>query len=293
MEHFADRLSDAVQRVGSPVCVGLDPVLERLPVAVEGDSPTRRIEAFCRGVVDAVVGKAAMVKPQLACFERYGSAGWAVYERVVEHAGDRGLLVLAEAKRGEIGISAAHYAAALLEGDHAADAVTVNPYLGPDALDPFIATAARVGGGVFALVRTSNPGSDALQTLQLADGRTVAEAVADTVRESGAKHVGAGGESLLGAVVGATQAEDAASLRKRMPEQVFLLPGYGAQGATADDVRGCFHPQREGESLPRGAIVTASRSVMYAFENKPGDWQDAVGTAARRFADEVREAVLR
>ncbi|MFW5681614.1 MAG: orotidine-5'-phosphate decarboxylase [Phycisphaeraceae bacterium] len=293
MQHFADRLNNAVDRIGSPVCVGLDPVLERLPAAVGWDSPTQRIEAFCHGVIEAVSGQVAMVKPQLACFERYGSAGWAVYERVVAHARAAGLLVLADAKRGDIGISAAHYAAALLEGEHAADAMTVNPYLGPDTLEPFVDTAARVGGGVFALVRTSNPGSDALQALQLADGRTVAQAVADTVRELGRPHVGRCGESLLGAVVGATKADDAAALRKRMPEQVFLLPGYGAQGATADDVRASFHENREGEPLPRGAIVTASRSVIYAFDEHAKDWPDAVGAAAQRFASEVREALLR
>lgn len=293
MQHFADRLHQAVDRVGSPVCVGLDPVLERLPSELEGASPTQRIEAFCRGVTDAVSGKVAMVKPQLACFERHGSAGWAVYERIVDHAKSAGLLVLADAKRGDIGISAAHYAAALIEGEHAADALTVNPYLGPDTLEPFVETAARTGTGVFALVRTSNPGSDALQSLKLTDGRTVAEAVADTVREIGAKHLGDCGESLLGAVVGATKAEDAALLRKRMPEQVFLLPGYGAQGATADDVRVCFHEKHDGEPLPRGAIVTASRTVIYAFDEDADDWRDAVHRAAERFADEVREALLR
>ena len=293
MQHFADRLNHAVDRVGSPVCVGLDPVLERLPAGVEEESPTQRIEAFCRGVIDAVSGKVAMVKPQLACFERHGSAGWAVYERIVDHAKATGLLVLADAKRGDIGISAAHYAAALIEGEHAADAVTVNAYLGPDTLEPFVETAARTGTGVFALVRTSNPGSDAPQSLKLSDGRTVAEAVADTVHEIGKKHLGDCGESLLGAVVGATKTEDAASLRKRMPEQVFLLPGYGAQGATADDVRACFHEKREEQPLPRGAIVTASRSVIYAFDKDADDWRDAVSRAAKRFADEVREAVLR
>lgn len=293
MDHFADRLKAAVDRVGSPVCVGLDPVLERLPKAVHGDAPTQWIESFCHGVIDAVSGQVAMVKPQLACFERYGSAGWAVYERVVAHARAAGLLVLADAKRGDIGISAAHYAAGLLEGDHAADAVTVNPYLGPDTLEPFVDAAARLGGGVFALVRTSNPGSAALQNLTLSDGRTVAQAVADAVRVLGQGHVGACGESLLGAVVGATQAEDAAALRERMPEQVFLLPGYGAQGATAGDVRAAFHEKREEETLPRGAIVTASRSVIYAFDDDTADWRSAVRAAAEGFAREVREAVSR
>ena len=188
--HFADRLCLAVDRAGAPVCVGLDPVLERLPQGLEGDDPADRIEAFCRGVIDAVAERVPAVKPQLACFERYGSAGWAAYERTVDHARRAGLVVIADAKRGDIGVSASHYAAALLESEHAADAVTVSPYLGPDTLEPFIETAARTGRGLFALVRTSNPGSDALQSLRLADGRTVAGAVADTIAELGRAHRG-------------------------------------------------------------------------------------------------------
>lgn len=290
--HFADRLHQAVAAVGSPVCVGLDPVLERLPAAVEGGTPAERFEVFCRGVIDAVAGKAAAVKPQLACFERYGAAGWAAYERVVDHARSAGLIVIADAKRGDIGISASHYAAALLTGDHAADAVTVNPYLGPDTLGPFIDTASRVGSGLFALVRTSNPGSDALQSLRLADGRTVAQAVADTIAELGTEYRGVSGDSLLGAVVGATQRDDAADLRARMPEQIFLLPGFGAQGATAEDVVACFHPaSTDGHRAARGAVVTASRSVIYAGEEAAVPWTRAVADAASRFADEVAAAL--
>lgn len=291
--HFADRLNAATERVGAPVCVGLDPVLERLPAAVIGDSPAQRLEAFCLGVIDAVAGTVAAVKPQLACFERYGSKGWAAYERVVDRAREAGLIVIADAKRGDIGVSASHYAAALLDGDHPADAVTVSPYLGPDTLEPFVEKAAAQNAGLFVLVRTSNPGSDALQSLTLNDGRTVAMAVADMVHQLGRPHVGDTGDSLVGAVVGATKATDAAALRAAMPEQVFLLPGYGAQGATADDARACFHPSPSGRRVPRGAIVTASRSVIYAFDanHAAADWRGAIADAAERFAGAVADAV--
>ncbi len=292
--HFADRFLDAAERCGAPVCVGLDPVLERLPHAVPGDDPLDRIETFCRGIIDAVAGVVPAVKPQLACFERYGSAGYAVYESVVELARSAGLIVIADGKRGDIGVSAEHYAAGLIAGNDYAvgsDALTVNAYLGVDGLEPFAeaaaASASGGGGGLFALVRTSNPGGDALQSLPLADGRTVAEAVADAVAELGERYLGERGYSLVGAVVGATKPADAAALRRRMPHQLFLVPGYGAQGGSADDVRACFR------SDGTGAIITASRSVLYAADPADAEWQGAVANAAAKLRDEIAHVLQR
>jgi orotidine-5'-phosphate decarboxylase len=266
--------------------VGLDPVAERLPDAVAGSDPVGRIEAWCGGVLDAVVDHVPAVKPQLACFERYGSQGYAAYERVVDHAKSLGLIVIADAKRGDIGLSSAHYAAGLLTGEHAADALTVNAYLGADGLEPFADAAQKAGGGLFALVRTSNPGGDALQQLPLADGRTVGEAVAGIVAGLGASkpaYVGRSGYSLLGAVVGATKPQDAAALRQIMPQQLFLVPGFGAQGGGPDDVKACFRPDGT------GAIITASRSVIYAHEVDAGvDWQTAVSRAAKQLNRQIQ-----
>lgn len=166
-------------------------------------------------------------------------------------------------------------------GGGGADAVTVSPYLGADALEPFVAT----GAGVFVLVRTSNPGSDGVQSLRLADGRSLAEAMADMVAAVGRPRVGASGYSSVGAVVGATKREDAAALRTRMPEQIFLVPGYGAQGGSADDVRACFRADGT------GAVVTASRSVIYAFDPRDDAWRGAVRAGAERLRREV-EAVV-
>ena len=237
------------------------------------------------GVLDAVAEHTPAVKPQLACFECHGSAGYAVYERVVARAKSMGLLVIADGKRGDIGHSSAMYAKGMLAGDNPADCLTVNSYLGADALEPFADTAAESGAGLFALVRTSNPGGDALQSLNLTDGRTVSQAVAqivNTLGKSKPAYLGESGYSLIGAVVGATKPDDAKALRELMPEQLFLVPGFGAQGAGADDVKACFKPDGT------GAIVSASRSVIYAHEKAPGsDWKQAVAEAAKQFGRDV------
>jgi orotidine-5'-phosphate decarboxylase len=287
-DHAADRLVAAVDRAGSPVCVGIDPVLERLPAALrpEGPAVTQAVEAlvaFATGVLDAIAGHVGCVKLQAACFERYGHHGVEAMERVIGAARQRGFLVILDAKRGDVSVSAEHYAAAAFEpapGAAGPDWITVNSYLGDDAIEPFL----RPGAGVFALVRTSNPGGDAVQARRLADGRTVAEAVAGMVAELGQRSVGRCGLSALGAVVGATRPAEMAGLRALMPRQIFLVPGYGAQGGGAADVKPCF---LEGG---RGAIVAASRSVIYAFDPAAAEWKGAVADAARRFADEVSRA---
>jgi len=280
-QHFADRLLAACQAKGAPVCVGLDPVLERLPDAIDTSDPVKAIESFCLGVIDAVADAVPAVKPQSACFERYGAPGVAVYHKVVKHAKDAGLIVVGDAKRGDIGTSSAHYAAGLLAEPQGCDTLTVNGYLGGDGLDPFMEVAEAEGKGLFVLVRTSNPGGDAIQSLQLKDGRTVAEAVGDVVAELGARCVGESGYSNVGMVVGATKPEDAAKLRERYPQQLFLVPGFGAQGGSADDVKACFKPDGT------GALVTASRSVIYAFEQTGVDWPSRVTIAARKLRDDI------
>lgn len=292
VQHPADRLLDALDRAGAPVSVGLDPVAERLPSdAFAGDSSkVDAIRRFSMGVLDAIEPFVACVKVQSACFERYGWPGLSAMQDVVAAARSKGMQVIYDAKRGDIGISAEHYAAA--SAAMAADWTTVSPYLGADGIAPFLHVApnARDGGrGAFALVRTSNPGGDALQSLRLADGRTIAEAVADLVVAAGAASVGARGYSALGAVVGATKKADAETLRSRMPAQIFLVPGYGAQGGGVDDVLPCFRPDGT------GAIVTASRSVLYPDDPamKGPRWADAVRRAAERFRDEIAAALGR
>ena len=257
------------------------------------------VDAICRfvlGVLDAVAPHVACVKFQSACFERYLWRGVEAYRRLVNEAKLLDLLVIGDAKRGDIGVSAGHYAAGCLADSRLADlgclpgpdALTINSYLGADSIDPFMQVAEAEGKGLFALVRTSNPGGDAIQSLALADGGNVACAVAKIIDEVGSapEYMGASGYSLLGAVVGATKGSEAAHLRALMPRQVFLVPGFGAQGGKADDVKACF------DADGRGAVVTASRSIIYAYEKIDGDdWRTAVRQAAADMKDQVRAAL--
>jgi orotidine-5'-phosphate decarboxylase len=283
---FADRLHTAIERAGSPVCVGLDPVLESLPAVVRAKhhEPLAAIEEFGLGVIDAVAGVAAAVKFQSACYERYGGAGVSLLERQAHQAAERGLVVILDAKRGDIGISASHYAAAAKRsGSHA---ITVNGYLGLGTVRPYL----EAGLGVFVLVRTSNPESDSIQSQRLVDGRSVGELMGAEVAALGAGCVGQCGLSDVGAVVGATKAHDARALRERMPDQVFLIPGYGAQGGTAEDIRGMLRAKRAG-AADAGVLVTASRSIIYAFERDATDWAEQVRGAAVTLRSEIAAIV--
>lgn len=283
-DHAADRLLRAIERIGSPVCIGIDPVVDRLPRPLAALDPVEAIERFSIEVIDAVCEAAPCVKVQSACFERFGAAGAAALERVLAHSRRQaGLIVILDAKRGDIGLSAEHYAAGVFDRDlrSAPDFITINSYLGDDGILPFL----RPGRGAFALVRTSNPASDRIQTQRLDDGRTVAEAVADVIADIGESTLGESGYSALGAVVGATKRDEIAALRKRMPKQILLVPGYGAQGATADDIRDCFNADG------RGALITASRSVIHAFQPAATNWPDMVEAAAKALADEIRGAI--
>ncbi len=277
--HFADRLLAACAAKGAPVCVGIDPVAQRLPITA--DDPVDAIERWTHELLDAVTEHVPVVKFQSACYERHGGSGVTALHRLIAAAKDRGLITIFDAKRGDIGISAAHYAAA-----NPADALTVSPYLGDDSLTPFIEVASSEGTGLFVLVRTSNPGSDALQQRQLAEGGNVAQAVARMVADLGDTHRGECGYSLLGAVVGATKPAAAATLRQLMPHQIFLVPGYGAQGGTAADVKACFNADGA------GALITASRSVIFAHEQRDDvPWQQAVAEAAASFSHEIAAIV--
>ena len=277
--------------------MGIDPVYERLPgelQTAEAGSAQQHVDAisrFVEGVLQAVAAHVPCVKFQSACFERYRWPGVKAYFDLIHRARALGLIVIGDAKRGDIGISSEHYAAGCLGDDpfddacqaDGPDALTVNAYLGADGLDPFVQAAAASGKGLFALVRTSNPGGDAIQSLALADGRQVCDAMAALVARLGGSDnlIGRRGYSLVGAVVGATKIADAARLRQLMPDQLLLLPGFGAQGGKADDVRACFKDDAS------GALVTASRSVLYAYEKKSGPWQTAVEQAAIEMKQQI------
>ncbi|MFG0256455.1 MAG: orotidine-5'-phosphate decarboxylase [Phycisphaerales bacterium JB043] len=275
--HFGDRLVDALERVGSPACVGLDPVLKRMPGEIRSGRPVDAIESFCSGVLDEICERVAVVKVQSACFERYGGEGVGVLQRVCARAAERGLIVILDAKRGDIGISAEHYSAFAFEAC-GADALTISIAMGLDTAQAYL----RDDRGVFALVRTSNPGSDRVQSERLESGDTVGEHFGRLAGELGSGLIGRAGYSSVGAVVAATKPGDAERLRQIMPEQIFLVPGYGAQGGTLETIRHLFHADG------RGAIVTSSRGVIYP-DAAPGEsWRESVRGACQRLADELR-----
>ena len=270
--HFADRLAAAVEHKGAPLCVGLDPDPALMPSGVG-------VAEFCRGIVDAVAEHAVAVKPQSAFFEAQGSTGWAALVEVCEYARDAGLMVIADAKRGDVPSTDRAYAAAFAP---LADAVTVNPYLGYDSLEPFF---AHEGLGVLAILKTSNPGSADIQDLALADGRPLWQHIAGLLDSWGEDLVGARGLSRLGAVVGATHPEVLETVRNLMPQAVLLLPGVGAQGGRPEDLAAAFTPG------PGSALVSASRSVIYARE-RGATWQEAAAAEAARLAGELRAVAV-
>ena len=269
--HFGDRLADAVERNGAPLCVGLDPDPALMPEGLG-------VVEFCCGIVDAVAEHAVAVKPQAAFFEALGADGWAALIEVCGYAREAGLLVIADAKRGDVPSTARAYAAAFAP---IADAVTVNPYLGSDSVAPFLEHDAL---GVLVVLRTSNPGSADIQDLPLADGRPLWQHVAGLVDRWGADRVGESGLSSVGAVVGATFPRQVAEARALLPRSVLLLPGVGAQGGSAEDLGAAF------SIGPAGALVSASRSVLYA--DRGADWQEAAAAEAGRLAGELRAVLV-
>jgi orotidine-5'-phosphate decarboxylase len=288
---FADRLADAVDAKRSQLLVGLDPRPDLLPVELRGETYLSRGAAadacarFCRGLIDAVAPYVVGVKLQLAFFEALGSDGLRAYEDVREYARAASLLIVADGKRGDIGSTARAYADAYLErgedGQLPVDALTVNPYLGSDSIEPFLAACRRSGAGLFCLVKTSNAGSADIQDLALSNGQRVWQQVAELVNDWGAGLVGERGLSSVGAVVGATYPRAVAEARRLMPQAVLLLPGIGAQGATPADVARAF------TSGPASALVPVSRAVIYAFRVDGADWRKAAAAEAARLRGEV------
>jgi orotidine-5'-phosphate decarboxylase len=302
MASFADRLLHAIAERGAPCVIGLDPVIDYIPDTfvkecglsrdADLEERARLVEAYCVMTLEAVHDLVPAVKPQMAYFELFGSHGMRALERCIETARELGLLVLLDGKRGDIGSTSQAYADAYLNPEPprplVADCLTLNPYLGEDSLAPFVEVAHRHDRGLFVCVRTSNPGADVVQAARTADGRAVYEVVADLVNDFNERKLGASGYGSIGAVVGATQAEAARALRRRMPRALFLVPGFGAQGGSLDTVRACF-----GED-GRGAIVNSSRAVMYPDRfgsPRRSATKDGLREAARDFVGAVRGAL--
>jgi len=299
--HFADSLMAAIRRVGNPVCVGIDPRPEDLPDGfLDGFAGNRpgvalALEAFGRAVVEVVAPLVPAVKFQAAFYEAYGPEGVAALHATSNLAKAAGLIVLMDGKRNDIGSTAEAYARGYLgkvpvgdrfEPSWDVDAVTVNPYLGSDGINPFIKVAAREGKGIFSLVRTSNASARDFQDL-ICDGKPLYRHVADRLAAWGLPHRGESGYSFVGAVVGATYPAELAELRKALPGVPFLVPGYGTQGGSASDVAPAF------DEAGLGALINNSRGITFAYR-KPAavarfgdDWKAAIAQAVREMVDDL------
>ncbi len=299
--HVVDRLFEAVRRVGNPVLVGIDPRPEELPPGFLERFPEDRegvcaaLRQFGCDVLDVVAPLVAAVKFQSAFYEAYGPGGVAAMHASVEKAHEKGLIVIVDGKRNDIGSTAEAYARGYLgkvpvggsyEPTWSADALTVNPYLGSDGVLPFIKVAAREHKGVFVLVRNSNASAAEFQDL-VADGRPIYRHVAEHVSRWAAPYKGEAGYSLVGAVAGATYPGQLAELRAALPGIPFLVPGYGTQGGTSRDVAAAF------DENGLGAMINSSRGITHAFE-RPAyksrfgeNWQAAVEQSVRDMIEDL------
>ncbi len=317
-DHFGDRLVQAVREKGTAGCVGFDPVLTKLPLAILqeyglrlGDDglPTcltdvaaavRAIEIYGAALIEIVAKHVPVIKINIAYFEVFYEAGIAAYHRLVKLARDAGLLVIGDVKRSDIGHTAAQYAQAQMRGmvgeantNATPDAITVNPYFGSDGIDPFVEVSRDTGRGLFVLVQTSNPSAEQFQGLTFADGDTVCQKMAKLVDgwANQEELIGASGFSTIGAVVSPRDLPSTEYIRSLMPRSIFLVPGFGAQGRSVDEVVRCFKDDGT------GAIVAASRSVMYAYANDAyagahgDDWKSCIDHACRDFAGQIKSVM--
>lgn len=305
MPHFGDQLIAAISKKGTPICVGLDPRLADIPSFIKDakvaefgstfSAAAETIITFNKGIIDAVFDLVPVLKPQIAFYEQYGAAGLHAFEETVKYAHAKGLLVIADAKRNDIGSTAEAYARAFIGhvdvfGEEVssvnADALTVTPYLGYDGIKPFLEQCRAHEKGIFVLVKTSNPSSGDLQDLGVVHNKKeihLYEVMGQLVDSWGADFIGESGFSSVGAVVGATYPEQAKMLRKLMPHTIFLVPGYGAQGGSAKDVAPCF--TKDG----RGAIVNSSREIIFAWKKSEKYGEKGYAEAARAAVEKMKK----
>ena len=298
-EPFFDRITQAITACKTPLIVGIDPRLGNLPASIRNrvaqddlEETARAFEKFGCEIIDVVASFVPAVKPQAAFFEMLGPAGMVALANVIDHATDKGLLVILDGKRNDIGSTATAYARGYLgrkpKSGWGCDALTINPYMGDDSLQPFIDRALETGSGLFALVKTSNPGSNTFQELVSQD-RKLYQHVANWVQASAKMNTGKCGYGVLGAVIGATHPAHLAELRLSMPNTFFLIPGFGAQGGRAADIATAF------DSSGGGAVVNSSRGIIFAYEQSEFDaassWQKAVELATLNSIALLRDVV--
>ena len=303
--NFADRLLNLIDEKQNPSVVGLDPRLDMIPQFIKdeaidryGDTIKAVVQSFIifnKKIIDAVYDIVPVVKPQVAFYERYGDEGMRVFHETIKYAQTKGLIVIADAKRNDIGSTAIAYSngylgkVELCSGKSTSmfdlDALTVNPYLGGDCIRPFIEDAKKYGKGCFILVKTSNPSSIEIQDRKIEGGKTIFELIGQYVNEWGSETVGRRGYSSIGAVIGATFPAQAKKLRKLMKKSIFLSPGYGAQGAKGKDVIPLFN--KDGY----GAIISSSREIIFAYKQLKKYSEDNFYEASRQAAVYMKEDI--
>lgn len=289
MEAFGDRLIHRTRELGHPLCVGLDPYPERIPAAFRSGGDAGTVLQFFSEFLPIVADRIAVIKPQISLFERMGIPGLEVLQTLIAQAKSLGLLVLLDAKRGDIGETARGYAQAYLSdrGFLDVDAVTVNAYMGLDAVEPFVELAEAAGKGVVVLVRNSNPGSDRFQLLE-SGGSRLFEIVAESLQDFEARLMGRTGWSSLMVTVSARSPADSLAVRQRLPRSLFLVLGYGAQGGDAGSaVSGLI---RGADGL-EGGVVNSSRAVLYPDLGRNERWEQAVESALSDAIDGLKRAV--
>ena len=296
---ITDRLIEEIIAMQNPTCVGLDTLFDYLPDEMKAGVTTfegvaERVFEFNKKLIDTLYGIVPSVKVQIAYYEMYGTAGMKAYEETLKYANEKGLVVIADAKRNDIGSTASCYAKAFLgetqvnstaSSAFPADYVTVNGYLGTDGIAPFVEECESKDKGIFVLVKTSNPSSGELQNLMLENGKTVFEYMGGLVEKWGESTVGNYGYSAVGAVVGATHPTEAKRLREILPHTFFLIPGYGAQGGNAQMLKSCF-----GEN-GLGGVVNNSRGILCAYKKNGGTYYEAAKNACIAMQKDLSEVI--
>ncbi len=296
---MTDKLIAKIIEMQNPTCVGLDTVVEYLPEDMlkevkDFKSAAKGIYEFNKNIIDNIYDIAPSVKVQIACYEMYGEEGMKCYADTVNYAKSKGLYVIADAKRNDIGNTAGFYAKTFLgETDvngnkikaYEADYVTVNGYLGFDGIKPFTDECKKNDKGIFVLVKTSNPSSGEFQNMKLENGRAIYEYMGELVEKWGEDSVGAYGYSDVGAVVGATHPEEAEILRGQMKHTFFLIPGYGAQGGSAQMLKCCF------DENGLGGVVNNSRGILCAYKKQGGTYYEAARNATAAMQKDLASVI--
>ena len=288
VEHFGDRLFKKIRSTKSFLCLGIDPHLNMIPKIFNTERTStnniKTVENFCFSLLDTAYELVPAIKPQVALFEQLGPDGMKLLSSLCKHAQSKGFLVIMDAKRGDIGSTSQAYANAYL-GKNApfpSDALTVNPWLGIDSLEPFFKKASETGSGLFILAHTSNKGSKDIQEMPLTIGIKCYEHLANILKPIVEKHKGTSGLSSIGIVSGATFKEEALALRKILPSAPFLIPGYGTQGASAEDACAPLIPDTKHRDLQNFGLINASRSISFPEESylvkNIEEWQNIILT---------------